>query len=273
MKNISVEGGINYNEEDDTLYDITHKDNIEHNENLLDSIIQHPFIDSITFDKLQLVETCYCIIYRIQDFNGYSYIEYYIDNNFLKFCFKTTYKLMDIYKDIISDINIKIKGIKKFKGIYKYNNDDYVFIKVRTNTDTKNWINLWDIVVEKHYFGEKIHNNVIDFFTNNNNISDLKLNKHICLKPNILYCHIDEKYLSYVSNNKSIQYCQDDSLIKLHEFKNHDNIRVICFMDFDDSIYIKSNNESLQKTGFVIDKINKCWIFKNEDKLYITCKL
>ena len=43
-------------------------------------------------------------------------------------------------------------------------------------------------------------------------------------------------------------------------------------MNFDKFDITDSNNENLQKNGFVIDKINKCWIFQNEDNLFIHVK-
>ncbi len=272
LKSINIEGKQDDETDTNDMYDIKNIETAGTSENLLDSIIQHPFIDNIDFDESQLVKDFHIVFYRIKTFNEYSYIEYYINEDFLKISLKFKAKILDIYDNIITETDKKINGIKKLKGIYEYNNNKYMFIQVRENNNINMWVNLWDIVVANHYFGKRFDNHVIDFFINNDTISNLKMNKQILLKPNILYCHIDEKYLSYVDKHNSIQYCQDDSLIKLHRFKKNDNVRVICFMNFDKFDITDSNNENLKKNGFVIDKINKCWIFQNEDKLFIHVK-
>jgi len=273
LKSINIEGKQDDETDTNDMYDIKNIETNGNSENLLDSIIQHPFIDNIDFNESQLVKDFHIVFYRIKTFNEYNYIEYYINEDFLKVSLKFKTNILDIYDNIIMETDKKINGIKKLKGIYEYNDNKYMFIQVRENNNTNMWVNLWDIVVANHYFGKRFDNHVIDFFINNDNVSNLKMNKQILLKPNILYCHIDEKYLSYVDKHNSIQYCQDDSLIKLHRFNKNDNVRVICFMNFDKFNSYGSNNENLKKNGFIIDKINKCWIFQNEDNLLIHIKV
>lgn len=273
LKSINI-NEIQNEENNINMYDIKNIESLENgtNENLLDSIIQHPFIDNIDFNESQLVKDFHIVFYRLSKFKSYNYVEYYINNDFLKVSLKFETKLLDVYDNIIMETDKKIEGVKKLKGIYEYNNNKYIFIQVRENININMWVSLWDIVVTNHYFGKNFNNHVIDFFINNNTISNLKMNKQILLKPNILYCHIDDKYLSYVNKHKSIQYCQDDSLIKLHQFKKNDNVRVMCFTNFDKFISTDSNNENLKKNGFFIDKINKYWVFQNEENLFIHIK-
>ncbi len=261
-------------QEQDYIYPIIDTQTIEDDTNLLDNIIQHPFINNITYDKFQLLKECCIIFYRIRIFNKNHYVEYYINHNFFKISLSTEITVFNIYENIIIETRKSIGGIKHFKGIYEYNDNNYIFIQVRENINTHMWVNLWDIVVCNHYFGERFHNNVIDFFVENNSISNLKINKQIILKPSVLYCHVNEKYLPYVDKYKSVQHCQDNSsLIKLTRFNKDDNVRVICFINLDMFHFQESDNDSLRINDFVIDKINKYWIFKNEDKLSIHTKI
>jgi hypothetical protein len=272
MKSINIEGKQDDETDTNDMYDIKNIETNGNSENLLDSIIQHPFIDNIDFNECQLLKTFYVIFYRLNKFNEFNYVEYYINDNFLKVSLKVETKILDIYDNIVVETDKKINGVKRLKGIYDYNDNKYMFIQVRENTNTNLWLNLWDIIVSNHYFGKQINSNIIDFFINNNTISNLKVNNQIIMKPTVLYCQIDDKYLSYVDKHNSIQYCQDDSLIKLTKFNKNENVRIICFMNFDKFDITDSNNENLQKNGFVIDKINKCWIFQNEDNLFIHVK-
>ena len=273
MKSINIEGKQDDETDTNDMYDIKNIETNGNSENLLDSIIQHPFIDNIDFNECQLLKTFYVIFYRLNKFNEFNYVEYYINDNFLKVSLKVETKILDIYDNIVVETDKKINGVKRLKGIYDYNDNKYMFIQVRENTNTNLWLNLWDIIVSNHYFGKQINSNIIDFFINNNTISNLKVNNQIIMKPTVLYCQIDDKYLSYVDKHNSIQYCQDDSLIKLTKFNKNENVRIICFMNFDKFDITDSNNENLQKNGFVIDKINKCWIFQNEDNLFIHVKV
>jgi hypothetical protein len=255
------------------IYSIPDKQIIENNSNLLDNIIQHPFINNITYNRFQMLKECYIIFYRINVFNKYHYVEYYINNNFSKISLTTETTAFNIFENIIIETEKTIRGIKRFKGIYEHNDNQYMFIQIRENITTNMWVNLWDIVVYNHYFGERFHTEVIDFFVDNNSISNLKLNNQIILKPSVLYCRVNDMYLPYIDKHKSIQHCQDDSLIKLTRYRKDDNVRVICFITFDKKLIKPDNDDSLRINEFVIDKINKCWIFKNEDKLSIHAKI
>lgn len=252
-------------------------DNESHN--LLYNIVQHPFIDNIIFDENMLINEFYIIIYRINIFNGFHYVEYYIDNEFIKLSFKNKSKLIDLHNDIYYITNIETDGLKKIKGCYNYNNSNFVFVQVRENSQNmEKWVNLWDIIINNYFFDKIFNNDIIDFFIHNSNISNLILNEQICLKPSIFYCRVDDKYIEYINKHKSIQYCQKSNytygpIIKLNEeYVKNDNVRIICFVDFDDFDDIddsKINNDLLQVKDFIFDKSNNIWLFKNEYKLLI----
>ena len=263
--------GINNSDNTNNSYcEIKEKNNNTINYSLLDNIVQHNFIDNLILDKKESINKCNIIIYRINCFNSHDYVEYYFNKGFLSLNLKTNKSLDEIFYIIEEKISKYISGVKKNQGSYEYNNEKYIFIQIRRNNDRGNWVNLWDILINKHYFGNYFNNKIIDFFNYNNCISDLKLRNEYCLKPYVLYCNIDDKYLKYIKKNNTIQYCQEDSLIKLYNsHENNYNIRVLCFIDIDSVNLTDNCGVNLQKYGFSIDKTNNCWIFKNEKELLL----
>jgi len=220
--------------------------NNEHN-HILDYVIRHPYMDQIDFDLINSIHKAnrnYLVTYRINTYNMIHHIvEFYILDDFPYSSMEETLKnssVTDLYTthniyttNNVHDMLHYIDGEKKIKRSILFKDNIYTFIQVRNNKDTSNWLNIWDILVNKHYFGKTIDKHVVDFFKNNSNISNLMLGQNICLKPIVLYSHINERYHEYIRRTMSIQYCQNkiDSLIKLHKFKVDDNVRTICFID------------------------------------------
>ena len=79
MKSINIEGKQDDETDTNDMYDIKNIETNGNSENLLDSIIQHPFIDNIDFNECQLLKTFYVIFYRLNKFNEFNYVEYYIN--------------------------------------------------------------------------------------------------------------------------------------------------------------------------------------------------
>ena len=135
----------------------------------------------------------------------------------------------------------------------------------------------------QHYFGEKIDQNIIDFFTANCEISNLILNRRLCVKPIVLYSYADKSHTEYIKKHNSIQYCQreNDILIKLNQYKSGDNIRSICFIE--DTEFSDTYGD-LRTRDFIIMNSHKSltngnqeqessdndirWIFKNERNIF-----
>jgi hypothetical protein len=162
-----------------------------------------------------------------------------------------------------------MSGKKKLMGNTKFNDHQYLFVQVRGNDSLgERWITTWDILANKHHFGEKIQQNVIDFFIHYSNVSYLILYKQICPKPISLYTMVDETYLSYIIQNQSIQYCQRDngSLITLNNFVETDNIKAICFVN--DCEFSTNHDDLIDLDGIQIKENNHVsWIFKNENEI------
>jgi hypothetical protein len=244
-----------------------------HND-IFSSILRHPYIEYIDNDNLDIHknkkdnknERNYLVIYRIKTYNEVNHVvEFYILNDFLSSTTNTD--------DVDTELQT-IYGDKRIKGNVLFNEKKYSFVQVRNNTDTSNWLNLWDILVYKHYFGYKICDNVIDFFKNYNEVSNLMIGTNICLKPITLYTNIEERYCEYIKRTKSIQYCQSEteSLIHLRNFKEGDNIRTTCFVndrENDKSIRELEYNDYIVKTN-VREEIE--WIFKNDNALFSSVK-
>jgi hypothetical protein len=218
------------------------------NNELFDSILRHPYIERMNGNEYGNNELNinngnalkYLIIYRINIYNEVNpVVEFYILNDFLS----TTSNITEFTNHELS---------------IQFKENNYSIIQVRNNTDTSNWLNVWDILVNKHYFGNKICEHVIDFFYS-----------HSDIEPITLYTSVEEKYYEYIKKTKSIQYCQSnkESLIYLRNFKENDNIRTICFIhdrDIDDSLHTIEHND------YIIYKNNNKeteWIFKNDNKM------
>ena len=188
-------------EEDIPLCNILFKPEKEQN-TFLDDIIQHPFIEkiNINLDNLSRCrEKIHLILYKINKYKGNYIVEFYIHNE-LPFIY-----MLKNNDDVTSKINDTLKNIsgsKRITGNINYHNTNYIFIQVRKNNDTKNWLTIWDIIVNKHYYGEKIDENIVDFFMENMELSTLKFKRKYCIKPQILYCNINEDYIHYINKTQ-----------------------------------------------------------------------
>jgi hypothetical protein len=280
-------GNLNSNTYDsDSDISSDNDDSNEHtniNKDLFRSILRHPYIERIDEynddckdNNLDIHknknERNYLVIYRIKTYNEVnSVVEFYILNDFL-----SSTKNID---NVGTELQM-IPGDKYVKGTVLFKEKKYSFVQVRNNNDTRHWLHLWDILVHKHYFGNKICDNVIDFFKEHGEVTTLMIERNICVKPITLYTEIEERYCEYINKTKSIQYCQNkrDSLIYSRNFKENDNIRTICFVDdrvINDSIhelehldYIVKNNVSEE-----IGEIGEIgWIFKNDNTLISSVK-
>mgnify|MGYP003649565227 FL=1 len=232
------------------------------NKDMFSSILRHPYMERLEENKN---ERNYLVIYRIKTYNELNHVvEFYILNGFLS---STT-----ITDNVDTELQ-SIYGDKRIKGNVLFKEKNYSFVQVRNNTDTSNWLNIWDILVNKHYFGNNICDNVIDFFKYCGEVSNLTIGTTMCLKPITLYTNIEERYCEYITKTKSIQYCQSEteSLIHLRNFKEDDNIRTICFVDdreINDSIHELEYNDYIVKNvmGEEIGEIE--WVFKNNNALF-----
>ena len=283
-------GNLNSNTYDsDSDISSDNDDSNEHtniNKDMFRSILRHPYIERIDEynddckdNNLDIHknknERNYLVIYRIKTYNEVNpVVEFYILNDFL-----SSTKNID---KVGTELQM-ILGDKYVKGTVLFKEKKYSFVQVRNNNDTRHWLNLWDILVHKHYFGNKICDNVIDFFKEHGEVTTLMIGKTICLKPITLYTNIEERYCEYIKRTKSIQYCQieTESLIHLRNFKEDDNIRTICFVDdreINDSIHeLEYNNYIVKnKTREEIGEIGEIgeieWIFKNDNALFSSVK-
>ena len=221
----------------------------------LDDILEHPFIDNISKSISNKTHEVTVVCYRINTLYENPFIETYLPNNDF---ISTMYP--------ISVENIPINGIKRIKGYITYKTHNYVFIQVRNNNEIKNWLTLWDIIINENVYGEKICTNVVDFFKRYNVIYNLVRKNKVLSKPTILYCSVHNKYLNYVSQTRSIRYCQSDStsVITLHmNYLQGDNVRNICFVD-DNVIENKIKDFSNEKY-YILRDLSGClqWIFKD----------
>ena len=262
----------NYNVDNDDKTSDSDYDNNYHqttNNELFDSILRHPYVERMNEhenDDLNIKNSktqTYLVIYRINIYNQVNpVVEFYISNDFLS----TTLNITEIINHDLSNM----AGEKRIKGILQFKEKNYSLVQIRNNDDTSNWLNIWDILVNKHYFGARICENVINFFNNHSDISKLWIGSNICVKPIALYTIVEERYYKYIKKMKSIQYCQSkrEPLIYLRNFKENDNIRTICFIhdrDINDSIH------AIEHSDYIIKKNNNKeteWIFKNDNKLF-----
>jgi hypothetical protein len=218
--------------------------------NIYDNIIHHPYIENLNLD-LNKRENTKLIIYRMNKINKDTFIEYYLN----------IINCLDD-KNILLENLSHIEGSKRIKGNTYLNGSKYTIVQIRDNNKIDNWVILWDILINKHYYGEKIDENIINFFINNYKIDDLYIKEKICKKPTVLYTVIDNKYKKYINKYNSIQYCQNERnvLIYLSEFTEGDNVRNICFVED-----IEIDNDLVNKNYIIERKDEKYWwIFKND---------
>lgn len=279
---------IAYGDSNKTNSYINKSDNIQ----ILNTILRHPYMEKVDIDlKIDLGVhhgisnnyKNYLVIYRLNTYNTINHVaEFYILGTFLSVSRKESDDVLshnngDFAITGINTILHHVPGDKRIKGTTMFKDNNYTFIQVRNNKDTSNWLNIWDIVVNKHYFGERIDDLVIDFFKNNNDLTNLMLNQTICLKPIVLYSYVDERYHEYIKKNRSIQYCQNkiDSLIKLHHFNENDNVRTLCFIedrDFSNTSHELICNHYIIKRETHDTQERVEWIFKSDNILFSSVK-
>lgn len=266
------------------MYDIKPKnETVDVHTTLIDTIIQHPYVEKLSLDLNKLShcrEKIHLIIYRINKYGENTTVEFYLTTDFLSLHMTDGLLLATHLNDTLRHI----PGTKRIKGDIIVENNIYAFVQVRDNTDHLNWLSMWDIIVNKQYFGEKINDNVIDFFTVNGEISTLILNKKKCMSPIVLYSYTEMCHLTYINKSRSIQYCQRENspLIRLNTYKENDNVRTICFiedMEFSDTlddladnnyIIMKDGNDNMgdNKNVEYDNSSNIYWIFKNEKHIF-----
>ena len=277
------------------MYDIQYKnDSTVRPGNILDTIVQHPFMENIstnTYTALTVDSPCrekiYLIVYRINTYNANNVVEFYLKSHFLS----TDIDIGDNIATAVNNTLYHVTGTKRLSGYIMVGNIRHVFVQVRNNrsssSSSANWLTIWDIIVNKHYFGEKIDQNVIDFFTANCEISNLLINRRLCIKPIVLYSYADKSHTEYIKKHSSIQYCQreNDILIKLNQYKSGDNIRSVCFIEdteFSDTYgdlrtrdFIIMNSQKSLTNGNQEQESNHNdnhndirWIFKNERNIF-----
>lgn len=250
------------NEENDLveIHDIQEKNHCI--TNYLDDILEHPFIDSLESNTYpcngSLVNL---VLYRINRFNEFDFVEYYLLNG----QFLSIILSHDSKKDIES---IPLLGKKRLKGGLMLNGENYLMIQVMNNNDNIGWITIWDVIVNESVYGEKIQQREMLFFRENNTMSNLIIKNKVVSKPIILYCLVDDKYLNYIQNTNTVQFCQDKhtNLITLGDYIENDNVRNICFVDDCDLKYDISNE--LNISDYIILKGSTIkWIFKDDKKI------
>lgn len=232
-------------------FDILDKKN--YTTNIIDYLIEHPFIDTLTYNFDN--KNTKFIIYRLNYYNDYYYIEYLLNN----------YHSIN-NETIINEYLNTLNGRKIIKGNLKLNNINYTIVQLRDNIEHNNWVTLYDIVVNNTYYQYHIDDSIIEFFITYNRIDNLFIKDKLCLKPIILYSNIHEKYRNYIKKYNSIQYCQnkhDNILINLNKYNDNDNVRSICF------IHEQLLNGSLKDKDFIIERKENVnyWLFKNEKKI------
>ena len=273
---------------------IRHLNNSDnHISNLLNNIIQHPFIDNlpvftnnIHYKKYSKINI---IFYRINYSNKIPFIEYYFENlNSFSFMDNSNYKTFNKLNDDIYNYFEKfsiINGTKIIEGAIE-DNELYIIVKIKINNSNynyKNWLTIYDIVVNKHFFGINISTHIINFFIKYFNMSSLFLDGKPLIKPIILYNFISRKYLKCVENTNSLLFCNDNynSYVKLRFFKNNDNLRAICLID--DIEYTNDINNILYSDYILVKCIEDAnineneyineWLFRNEKRnIYIVKK-
>lgn len=255
--------------------------NNHHSSNILNDIVQHPFINTLStnIDSFSLkdndIQACNIILYRIRHYNDYHYVEYYVPYNTQNKCREivkyNNYSYSDCLVKYVNDHIDHIGGRKRLKGYILYNNELFGIVQVRDtniNTNTNHWITLWDIIAYKQVFREKIQNNIIYFFMEYNRLSALYINNHQCIMPMILYCNIPTTYSEYIQNTGSIQYCQRENgpliILNNNYTSEYNNIRNLCFIqDIDFSI----TNDIQQDKSYSVNKYENIlqYIFKTDE--------
>ena len=96
-------------------------------DSLLDNIIQHPFIENISFDLdsiRQYREKIHIIPYKISTFNEFHFVEYNIDIDFPSI---TLMNIDNVSENVIDTLDT-IYGTKKIMGNIVFKNNCYIFV-------------------------------------------------------------------------------------------------------------------------------------------------
>jgi hypothetical protein len=249
--------------------------------NLLDDIIQHPFIEDIENIDLNIVSNDHyrekiCLIpYRITNHDDHHFVEFNVGSDFhvLKQSIldKDKDKGKDKVYETLNNTLHHISGRKKMMGSVTFKNKHFILVQVRNsnmNFYNNNWVTIWDLVVNRHVFGDSFNEEVVEFFTHHSTLSDLILQKKISSKPVALYCNIHTNYLQYVLTYQTAQYCQNDDspLFNLTEYQHDTNVRVLCFIE--DTVS-NNNKQTLVGKDYIQTNVDKTvsWIFKNEKRI------
>ena len=245
------------------------------NTNILNEILHHPYVDNLNTNLSDINNyTCINIIpYKLSSYNDNKYIEYYIDTNIHSLTVDENVNVNEYCINMLNNIN----GRKIIKGYVINNNSLFVIVQIRNNININNnfnkWIVLYDILINNHVYGERISENIIDFFIENNNLDNLFIDNNQLLKPLIFYTIVDDSKINYVNKYNTIQYCQLDEniLIHLSEYTNNDNIRCMCFIN--DNSELKNINQ-IKNTDYIVERKGDInfWIFKNEKYILFTYK-
>tara|TARA_Y100001970_G_C14114019_1_gene792525 strand:+ start:182 stop:982 length:801 start_codon:yes stop_codon:yes gene_type:complete len=227
-----------------------------HNEKIKIELFHYPFLNK-------------CENYEIEKKN-YKVIIYNIENicnnNIIHFLF-------DKYENNINFINIipetdnYLKLLEKkynlklllYRGIIKYNNEEYLFIQCKNSKNFLNniWLTYYDIVINKKWFIFNVLDNVVNFFKNQLLIDKLYYNNKLSKQPIILYNYeINENY-EFIRTYNNIYHKKYGELFKLINVKKEmDNtilVRYICFLD------MQNNNYEIDSNCYYIFNLNNIY--------------
>ena len=245
----------------DEINDITNKNT--GTVNILDDIIEHPFVSdntTLTAYHNDICEDTHLILYRYNTSNANIFVEFYLLNG----------DFLSVQQTIVDICSVAVDGKKQIKGCIKYNGINHILVQVRNNTDYINWVTLWDILTNRHICRVNVHINVVTFFNEYSEIANLIRHNKILPKPIVLYGYVDTVYKNYIATNKSILYCQDNTMgtITLHrDADEYDNTRNICFAeDVELNGDIHTLNTSVNSHIVVKNNNNReDWIFKSDN--------
>lgn len=252
--------------------------NIHGSINILNTIVQHPYIEHLdhSIDGLShLIDrsNIKILMYRISHLNRHHYVEYYIpDSKLLTIPGLRESNDMSIYhktdETIIKHLKLHISpvpGTKRYKGYLLHNGDLYIVVQVRNNNTTDGWSLIWDILANKHIYGISFDSLTTDFFIRHHKLSHLYIDDKLCILPTVLYCQVPNNRTDYIRKYRSCQYVQREitPLIKLHSFSLGDNVRNLCFIK--DTEISKTYLDIETNDYIIIDEYNIItYIFKHD---------
>jgi len=242
--------------------------------------VNHPYIHQLpdilatTIQSFHQYSNIKCVIYRLNQFNGYNFVEFYMPN--LKLLTVPIFNenitndvgnhtRHDNVVDILQNKLTTINGTKRYKGYIIHNNEAYAVIQLRNNRDIDDWVVIWDILANKHLHGSNIDETLVNFFTTHCKLSQLYINDKLCISPIVLYYHVPDNIIEYISKYKTCQYTQRDNgpLIKLHQYHDGDNVRNLCFITDVDTSTVYSDLE-LNEYIKVKEHDTTIYVFKHD---------